>query len=140
MNITYSELRKLGACRDGLDWFREYIGESGDLETCIRAAHEHNGISYMVWAVAENPNTPGEALLRLETDADAYVRRAVARHPNTTGEALLRLATDADADVRWAVAQNPNTPGEALLRLATDADAYVRWAVAENPNTLRSAK
>jgi len=50
----------------------------------------------------------------------------VAGNPQTSGELLRRLATDADEDVRTAVARNGQTPPELLSTLAADASRQVR--------------
>jgi hypothetical protein len=80
--------------------------------------------------------TPAETLAILAGDEYVdYIRRAVAYNPNTPAEVLVRLARDVDFDIRMGVACNTNTPAEALTHLAGDKDGNIRWEVTWNPNT-----
>ena len=62
-------------------------------------------------------------------------RSQVAQNPNTPPEALQELARDADWRVRYRVAHNPSIPPAVLQELVRDADEYVRRSVVHNPNT-----
>ena len=84
--------------------------------------------------VANNPNTPPEALERLANDKFWLVRGKVAINPNTSPETLERLANDDDL-VRQCVAENPNTSPETLERLANDENWWVRRSLIRNLNT-----
>ncbi len=64
--------------------------------------------------VAENRNTPDNALAFLATSASCTVRAAVARNKNTPPHVLDKLAEDDYPEVLSAVAGNENTPEEAL--------------------------
>jgi HEAT repeat protein len=77
--------------------------------------------------LAQNPNTPPEALTLLARDENSSVRWRVAQNPNTPPEILTILARDENWNVRWGVAQNPNTPPEILTHLARDENWNVRW-------------
>ena len=76
---------------------------------------------------------PLETLMGLSKEERSHV----AQNPNTPPEALQELARDTDWGVRSRVAENPNTPLAALQELARDADWRVRYRVAHNPNTPR---
>jgi len=74
---------------------------------------------------------PLETLMGLSKEERSHV----AQNPNTPPEALQELARDEDWNVRYRVAQNPSTPPAALQELARDENEYVRSHVAQNPNT-----
>ena len=85
--------------------------------------------------VAENPNTPPEALANLATNEEWQVRSSVAENPNTPPEVLAQLVTGKNGGVERYVAANPNTPPATLAQLATYESDIVKINVAENPNT-----
>ena len=93
-----------------------------------------SSLSYEEIELAQNPNTPQEALKVLATDEDPDVRCWVTRNTNTPQETLQVLATDGYSYARRGVARNPNTPPEVLEVLATDDDYTVRCWAARNPN------
>jgi hypothetical protein len=74
----------------------------------------------------------------LALDGDHYVRWIVAQNPNTPIEALKLLASDGSRRVRINVAGNPKTPVETLRKLASDEEGDVRVAVASNPKSMSS--
>ena len=87
--------------------------------------------------LAENSNTPPEALIILAKDKNWNIRYRVAQNSNTPPEALIILAKDEDLDVRLCVAENSNTPPEALMILAKDKERSVRYCVENNPSSTR---
>ena len=86
-------------------------------------------------AVAKNPNTPSELLIKFAEDKSWIMREVVAANPNTPGDVLSILAKDSEYTVRLEVAENPNTPKEILPILAKDSNASVRYFVKSNVNT-----
>ena len=86
------------------------------------------------WAVAKNPHTPQEILIKLACDEINLVRALVATNPNTPQEYLYKLFDD-EKIVRDGISGNPNAPAELLEKLAKDPDKLVRLRVAENPAT-----
>lgn len=108
-------------------------------------------------AVARNPATPPDLLIRLAADPEHGVRTWVMSNPATPAEVvdagtdnphphvrawalygansaarLRRAATGDDADERACVARNPHLPPELMRRLATDPDRRVRFELALN--------
>ena len=86
------------------------------------------------WAVAKNPHTPVEVLIKLAEDEVNLVRALVATNPNTPTYILYKLFED-EKIVRDGISGNPNAPAELLEKLAEDPDKLVRLRVAENPAT-----
>jgi len=86
------------------------------------------------WAVAKNPHTPKEVLIKLAKDEVNLVRALVATNPNTPVEILYELFED-EKIVRDGISGNPNAPAELLAKLVDDSDKLVRLRVAENPST-----
>ena len=81
----------------------------------------------------QDENLSAEALDKLSTEEDPFVRARVAAHLNTSAETLVRLSTDETPLVKQFVAEHVSTPAETLIELNKDSDlAY--W-VAGNPNT-----
>ena len=87
------------------------------------------------WKVAENPNTPREALAILAGDNSISIRIVVAQKPNTPPEALAVLAEEDSSEIRFFVAENTNTPPKTLTALATSKDLNIRRGVAGNKKT-----
>lgn len=92
-----------------------------DFNTCFR--------------VADNPNTPVDALEALAKNKNFQVRIAVAENRNTSAATLETLAKDEAVEVRMAVADNKNTLAATLEALAKDGNPDVRRSVADNKNT-----
>ena len=99
-------------------------------------------------AIARNPNTSTEVLLKLSHSPDASVRWEVAGNPNvpierlyvgknknTPPQILAKLANDEAKAVRMYVANNPNTSPEVLTKLIEDSDATVRSWTISNKST-----
>lgn len=85
-------------------------------------------------AVAENPNTPVETLIRLaENRSDVSVE--VSQHPRLPGAQLAQLALSHNNPTKEQVAKHPNTPPEALTELTFDFYVFIRSAALKNPNT-----
>ena len=102
-------------------------------------------------AVAGNPATPQDVLLKLLNDSDSDVQDAVranpacpahvarvnpleqASNPDTPVSELDELAASDDWRVRQAVAANPKVSAEALKKLSQDSDSDVQLAVVDNP-------
>jgi hypothetical protein len=94
-----------------------------------------DGDWYVLYRVADNPNTTPETLDSLSKDKDWRVRYRVANNPNTTPETLDYLSKDKDSDVRCGIAKNPNTTPETLDYLSKDEYWNIRCDVALNSNT-----
>lgn len=88
------------------------------------------------WAVAKNPHTPKEILVKLSKDKINLVRALVATNPNTPQNILQNLFND-EKIVRDGLSGNPSTPIKLLKILADDSDKMVRLRVAENPSTTK---
>ena len=109
--------------------------------------------------VAQNDDTPPDAVLRLLRDpdptvrgpahchpaipadwtfddADPWVRDCYARNPKANRAFLEAASLSTDSAQRLWAAQNSNTATDALDRLGSDAAAHVRRAAVENPSTL----
>jgi hypothetical protein len=96
--VTYSELRKLGACAVGRATFIHATGGRKRVD---------------VWTIATSRLVP-------VADVRWYAR-------NTPRPAVLTtLSTHADDSVRWYVAANGRTPTAIVRMLATDSDEYVK--------------
>ena len=89
----------------------------------------------MKYQLAVRRRTSKGILIKLSTDEDIDVRCYVADNPNTPIEALTILSKDEDNDVRCYIADNPNTPIEALTILSKDKYRWVRYWATKNPNT-----
>jgi hypothetical protein len=64
-----------------------------------------------------------------------WVRLAVAKNPSTSVETLMRLASDAVVNIQMAVAQNPMAPAIVLTALANHPEATIQAALAKHANT-----
>ena len=87
-------------------------------------------------AVAMNPNTPAEALLRMLDLPQYYpgLGEHIVFNPNITPEILARLADSGSDRVKMWVARKPKTPANVLERLAKGRMAE---HVCRNPNIPR---
>ena len=97
-------------------------------------------------AVACNPRTPAEILVRMAKDK--HLRPGVAANQSAPAALLAEIANDEDGDkkfgeegmtLRKLVAGNPGAPAATLKRLAEHGDWQVRSRVAENPSSPASA-
>lgn len=110
-------------------------------------------------ALAEAPETPLTALLRLTKDEDGYIAGLAVRHPHMPDHLLADFARDpklaigvvehprcpvallekfsrhSDALLRGYVAKQPATPVPVLEQLATNYESWVRDDVAKNLRT-----
>ncbi|MBE9228907.1 hypothetical protein IQ264_26195 [Phormidium sp. LEGE 05292] len=105
-------------------------------------------------ALAVADHTAPDLLKQLATDEDAEVRRAVASNPNTPQDVLLKLGKEfPDAIVtnpifnilllenpeslfvRLSLARSSSSPSETLANLSALPDEDILCAIAENPNT-----
>lgn len=87
------------------------------------------------YLLAGNPLADPEDLSRLASDLRASVRLRVAENINTPDDALEQLAADEDIDIRIAVAENPICPDWLRTALSKDDSATVRYAIAEDYHT-----
>ncbi len=104
--------------------------------------------------IASSDETSAEVLEQLSQDAEAEVRRAVAKNPNTPENILLRLGKEFSDDVvanpifsiillekpesnffRLSLARSSTLSEELMAKLAVDPDEKIRCAIARNPNT-----
>ena len=87
-------------------------------------------------AIAVNPNTSSETLLRIMDLPQYYpgLGECIASNPNVTPEILARLADSGSDRVRKRVARHPKTPANVLERLAKGRMAE---HVCRNPNIPR---
>ena len=107
--------------------FREKHQSFRDLmKNDFYAAHRH---------VAQNPNTPVEALVLLSRSPSPYVISDVARNVRTPIPTLVATSNHPDFIVPLALAGNRNTPPQVLMDLGKNANQYVRQQVAQNTNT-----
>jgi 3-methyladenine DNA glycosylase AlkC len=84
--------------------------------------------------IAKHPNTLPEALDKLASHQNKYIRIEVARNHNTWLQTLQKLSVDPEYYVRGRVAKNPNLSSKIIERLAKDTIKYVRLKLTENPN------
>ena len=89
-------------------------------------------------AVAENNNTPEDALDKLSYSENNCIVIAVAENESTGITTLLRLAKSPLKAVRRAVASNPKSNEEILKLLARDSDSEVQGEVVYNPSSSES--
>lgn len=82
--------------------------------------------------IANNPNSPIQALVKLAKDEDPGVREIVASRAACPLEVLIELSTDSNSTVRWRVGLNQKTPKDILVNLAMDQEPEVRVGVAAN--------
>lgn len=91
---------------------------------------------YLCRNIAYSPATSASILKHLANHTDGYTRDGVAQNPNTPTEALRKLASKQEAgEPRIFLARNLNTPSDVFESLSKDRDKKVRISVAENPNT-----
>ncbi|MGV0106635.1 hypothetical protein NSTCB13_05463 [Nostoc sp. DSM 114160] len=91
---------------------------------------------YLCRKIADSPATSASILKHLANHTDGYTRDRVAENPNTPPEALRKLASKQEAgEPRIFLGRNLNTPSDVLESLSKDRDKKVRISVAENPNT-----
>jgi hypothetical protein len=86
------------------------------------------------WAVAKNPHTPQEVLVKLSKDEVNLVRALVATNHSTPPEILQRLFND-EKIVRDGLSANPSTPKKILKLFVHDEDRLVRIRLAQNSAT-----
>ena len=84
------------------------------------------------WAVAKNPHSPLEVLVKLASDEINLVRALVATNPSTPTEILDKLFND-EKIVRDGLSGNPNASEKVLKIFLNDSDKMVRMRLAENP-------
>ena len=75
--------------------------------------------------LAAHPSTPAHTLTHVAKHPVADVRVAVADNRNTPIEAIWVLVNDEDPDVRYQLAENHNLPKEVLTVLCEDDNPYV---------------
>jgi len=96
----------------------------------VRAAEQTRSPATRSW-LADNPQTPAEALARIaadspgDDDTSVYVRAGVAAHRNTSAVTLAVLADDPSGKVKVRVAAHRNTSADTLARLAGDPKAVI---------------
>ncbi len=86
----------------------------------------------MLETVAENPNSPSEALEIAARNPEG--KYELARHKNTPPDVLRKLADDGTPYFLSILAQNPKVPRDALLKLSQHSDKDVQKAARKNPN------
>ena len=86
-------------------------------------------------ALASNPDTPTDELLRLAKHNDWRIKSSVAKNPSTPLWLIEEFAGDRDEAVRAGVASNPNIPASLMETLSNDSSEYVRDYLAQNAMT-----
>jgi hypothetical protein len=88
--------------------------------------------------LASDPRTPIEALEKLVSEGDKWIRLAAAGNRNLPPSILLKLAKDSDDQVRkkisYSLSHRAKVPIEALLLLAKDSEEDVRKYALEHPS------
>jgi hypothetical protein len=84
--------------------------------------------------IAKHPNSPADLLFELASSSDLGTLAAIAEHPNTP-ETILRAFSERSLVLQRAVANNPTAPSDLLARLAIIEDNSIHAALARNPNT-----
>lgn len=98
--------------------------ETTSAETLMKLS-SHTNWKIRNW-VAQNPNTPVDALVKLSQDQESYWSRYwVAKNPNTPADLLVRLSSDPRPDVRDAAQQNPNWPEDITSWALGDEDSWL---------------
>jgi hypothetical protein len=86
--------------------------------------------------LATNWHTPPQQLASLASSKWGWIRLAVAENPYTPGNVLLKFARE--SSFLLAIAKNPLAPTEALDLIAEKSDTYINKALAEHPNASES--
>ncbi|MFC8619700.1 hypothetical protein ACFT9M_25270 [Micromonospora purpureochromogenes] len=94
--------------------------------------HE-TAVAGIAYAVAENPATPGAAVVPLAAHPWTAVRAAVAARRDQPPRVYGALAADPIPGVRGALAENPAVGEEVIRELAADDGYDVRRCLAHNP-------
>lgn len=95
----------------------------------------YSSSAYRLNAVASNPSTPPEVLIRFSENSSYSIHNNLAQNPALPRIASLKLMTDANWSVRSELAKNPSTPPDVLAHLARDSEKYVRQCVSLNART-----
>lgn len=110
-------------------WIRLAVAENpytpGDI--LLKFAKE----SSFLLAIAKNPLAPTEALDIIAQKSDTYINKALAEHPNASESILLQLPTDCN-QIIVERADFPNLPHSILTKLASDRK--IRYLILNNPN------
>jgi hypothetical protein len=85
-------------------------------------------------AIARNPATPLDVMLRLAANRYVIVSELAASDPRIPAEETVRLAGGCLGS-RFGVAMNPNTPPAVLAMLAGDKSVWIRCRAGKNPRT-----
>lgn len=110
-------------------------GTTGKTLQKIYDAVKNRTDSYILIALAGNPNCPTDILGLLCVNSCSSVRAAVAGNPSTPPDVLLTMKKDRSPYVKIELASNPHTPQEVLAHLARSEQESVVTAVAKNINT-----
>lgn len=110
-------------------WIRLAVAENpytpGDI--LLKFAKE----SSFLLAIAKNPLAPTEALDIIAQKSDTYINKALAEHPKASESILWQLPTDCN-QIIVERADFPNLPYSVLTKLASDRK--IRYLILNNPN------
>ena len=101
-------------------------------DTAVSEIPEDNDI---MTALARNPATPADVLVRLAWNPYYIVCELAARSPRLPEAQLRQLAATGPRGARVGTAKNPVTPLDVLADLAADPDMMVRQCVAYSQRT-----
>ena len=83
--------------------------------------------------IADDWDTNADQLTSLGSSSWDWIRLAVAQNPSTSEETLMKLAGDEVFRIQLAVAKNPATPATVLSKLAERSEREIPAAVAIHP-------
>jgi hypothetical protein len=141
---------------------RSQLGWLRALPLPQRLAYLESPHTFFRQALADSPDLPDDAVLRLLADPDPQTRRIAARnhdvpgpileqlvtehgedhsfrpllieHPNFPPDAFSRFAKSHDTRLRRLACQHPGLPADLVAVIAADPDPATRRAAAEHPN------
>jgi len=143
MSLSYShdvEHRRLAAGDPFLAV--EHVGYLGaDIPTVDPEILGRLSKDYAAWvrrAVARNPSSPPELLLRMQQD-EPYeeIITAAMNNPNYPRQDLTALSRSGHAEDRRIAAANFHSPPEIIERLLSDLNSEIALTAAANPNLPR---
>ncbi|MDP3537951.1 MAG: WGR domain-containing protein [Azonexus sp.] len=127
-NLTYAEKLELAENKATATHILEVLAY--DDEQGIPGSY--NELYALRCAVASNPNSPDNLLVKLAEDGAIEVRIKIARNPSISQELMSKLSEE--IELVPAVAQNINCPSQLLEKLSKLKNDEVRSNIASNPN------